>query len=201
MNNKHLVHYASPYYDPVKAHEYYMRTRELKGRMSTAKLNDEGRKVADYVKKQLNDERSQKVQSHSNLTNNQIESLRDQKTENVENHKQQMQTKIDGLKDKLSNMSKQQKAANKERIMSEINILREENRNERVRLQNEFKASSASLRSDHKIERTRLKEEYDGKIADEMDKIRSEAKYQKVAKSKSKSNTSGGDKLAKYRIK
>ena len=23
-----LQHYASPYYDPVKAHEYYMRTRE-----------------------------------------------------------------------------------------------------------------------------------------------------------------------------
>ena len=28
-----LQHYASPYYDPVKAHEYYMRTRELKGRI------------------------------------------------------------------------------------------------------------------------------------------------------------------------
>ena len=25
-----LRHYASPYYDPQKAHEYYMRTRELK---------------------------------------------------------------------------------------------------------------------------------------------------------------------------
>lgn len=24
-----VIHYASPYYDPVKAHEYYMRTREL----------------------------------------------------------------------------------------------------------------------------------------------------------------------------
>lgn len=39
-----LQHYASPYYDPVKAHEYYMRTRELKGRRSTTKLNDEGKK-------------------------------------------------------------------------------------------------------------------------------------------------------------
>lgn len=24
--NEPLQHYASPYYDPVKAHEYYMRT-------------------------------------------------------------------------------------------------------------------------------------------------------------------------------
>ena len=39
--NEPLQHYASPYYDPVKAHEYYMRTRELKGRRSTTKLNDE----------------------------------------------------------------------------------------------------------------------------------------------------------------
>ena len=36
-----LRHYASPYYDPQKAHEYYMRTRELKGR-STTSLNDDG---------------------------------------------------------------------------------------------------------------------------------------------------------------
>lgn len=28
----YLAHYTSPYYDPVKAHEYYMRNRELVGR-------------------------------------------------------------------------------------------------------------------------------------------------------------------------
>lgn len=39
-----LRHYASPYYDPQKAHEYYMRTRELKGR-STTSLNDDGKKM------------------------------------------------------------------------------------------------------------------------------------------------------------
>jgi triphosphoribosyl-dephospho-CoA synthetase len=29
-----LEHYASKYYDPKKRHEYYMRTRKLKGRLS-----------------------------------------------------------------------------------------------------------------------------------------------------------------------
>ena len=42
--NEPLQHYASPYYDPVKAHEYYMRTRELKGRRSTMKLTMRERK-------------------------------------------------------------------------------------------------------------------------------------------------------------
>ena len=58
-----LRHYASPYYDPEKAHEYYMRTRELKGR-STTSLNDEGKKIdfeqfntgyeeADYIARDI----------------------------------------------------------------------------------------------------------------------------------------------------
>ena len=52
--NDFLAHYASKYYDPVKAHEYYMRTRELKGRQrSTAALNEEGKKVWAYTKEQI----------------------------------------------------------------------------------------------------------------------------------------------------
>ena len=192
-----LKHYASPYYDPVKAHEYYMKNRELKGRMSTAKLNEEGKKVADYVKNQLYTERDTKVKNHSDATNSQIESLRDKKQAKVEAHKNQMQGKIDSLREKLKSMSKDEKAANSDRIKSEIASLRENNSKERARLQEEFKSSSTSLRNDHKTEKNRLKEEYDNKYADELDKIRSESKYQKV----SKSSKSGGDKLSKYRIK
>jgi hypothetical protein len=33
-----LAHYASQYYDPQKAHEYYLQNRELAGRQSTADL-------------------------------------------------------------------------------------------------------------------------------------------------------------------
>lgn len=36
-----LQHYASPYYDPEKAHKYYMEHRELKPRHSTKHLSDE----------------------------------------------------------------------------------------------------------------------------------------------------------------
>ena len=42
-----LRHYASPYYDPQKAHEYYMRTRELNGRSCTS-LMDDGNKFWSY---------------------------------------------------------------------------------------------------------------------------------------------------------
>lgn len=55
-----LRHYASPYYDPQKAHEYYMRTRELKGR-STTSLNDDGKKIWSYTKNNIKSEKAAKV--------------------------------------------------------------------------------------------------------------------------------------------
>ena len=48
--------YASKYYDPVKAHEYYMKHRKLKGRRkrgSTAGLSEIGKAAAAEVKEQL----------------------------------------------------------------------------------------------------------------------------------------------------
>lgn len=58
-----LRHYASPYYDPVKAHEYYMRTRELKGR-STTSLNDEGKKVWSYTKNNIKTEKKLRLKKN-----------------------------------------------------------------------------------------------------------------------------------------
>jgi hypothetical protein len=48
--------YKSKYYDPQKAHEYYMKHRKLKGRKkktSTADLSDAGKIAAKEVKEQL----------------------------------------------------------------------------------------------------------------------------------------------------
>lgn len=185
-DDEELKHYASPYYDPVKAHEYYLKNRELKGRRSTAGLNDEGKNAARYIKEQLTSERKQKVEAHKQETNSTIDSLREQKKSAVEAHKNAMQVKIDRLRAKLKGMSKEDKARNKERIYGQIDSLREDNKQVRQQLQEAFKASSTDLRSAHKEERTRLKNEYDEKYLQELDKIRSESKFKKVSKHKSK---------------
>lgn len=181
-----LQHYASPYYDPVKAHEYYLKTRELKGRRSTANLNEEGKSAARYVREQLSNERKQKVESHREQTVLKIDSLREQKNAKIESHKNAMQAKIDDLRKMLKGMGKEEKARNKERIYSLIGSLREENKEMRRQLSEDFKYDSSSLRTDHKNERSRLKEEYDEKYIQELDKIRSESKFQKTSKRKSK---------------
>jgi hypothetical protein len=201
LGPRELKHYASKYYDPVKAHEYYMRNRELKGRKSTAGLNDEGKNAARYVREQLQTERKAKVQDHKDQTNSKIdtlrnqknskiETLRDQKKAKIEAYKNQMQSKIDSLRAQLKGMSKEEKAAKKEQIYAEIDSLRADNKAERARLSEEFNASSSSLRSDyktssnslkteHKNEKARLKEEYDEKYIEELDKIRADASFQK----------------------
>jgi hypothetical protein len=181
-----LQHYVSPYYDPVKAHEYYLKTRELKGRRSTAKLNEEGKIAARYVREQLSNERKQKVESHREQTMSKIDSLRERKNAKIESHKNAMRAKIDNLRQMLKGMGKAEKARNKERIYSLIGSLREENKEMRRQLSEDFKSDSSSLRTDHKNERSRLKEKYDEKYIQELDKIRSESKFQKTSKRKSK---------------
>nr|DAP80083.1 MAG TPA: hypothetical protein [Caudoviricetes sp.] len=119
MTNE-ILHYASPYYDPVKAHEYYMKHRELKGRTSTAGLNDEGKAAASYVKEQLTTERKAKVEANKEDTTNQIDKLREQKKSNIAAHKAAMQRQIDQLRAKLSSMSSADKQKNRARISSSI---------------------------------------------------------------------------------
>ena len=185
-----LTHYASPYYDPVKAHEYYMRTRELKGRTSTAGLNDEGKAAASYVKEQLTTERKSKVEANKEDTTNQIDKLREQKKANIAAHKAAMQKQIDSLRNKLSNMSAVDKKKNRERISSTISVLREQNAAERERLNTEFQAQSKSLRTAQKETNANLKTEYDDKYASELEKIKANPAFQKAKSSGSKKSSS-----------
>lgn len=207
-----LKHYASPYYDPVKAHEYYMKTRELKddtSRSSTAGLNDDGKAVAKYVKNQLDTERKSKVEDHNNQTQAQIDAKKNDmdstikaKKENmtsaIESHKAQTTQKIEKLREELKGMSMDDWNKHAERIQSEIAKLRESNDTIRTKLQEAYSAESANLRNDykndsvnlrneHKAESSRLKDEYDEKYKSELDKIKSDAKYLKTSKSSKKS--------------
>ena len=184
LGGQDMMHYASPYYDPVKAHEYYMQNRELKNRRSTSGLNEEGRKVAKYVRETIRTERKSNVETHKEQTKSQIDTLRETRKATVEGHKKSMDSKIEQLRSKLKAMSKEDKAANKDSVYSEISKLRDDNKMERQHLSEEFKEQSGALRDDHKQERTRLKEESDEKYIGELDKIKNTDQYKKKKKAK-----------------
>ena len=196
MTNE-ILHYTSPYYDPVKAHEYYMKHRELKGRNSTAGLNDEGKAAASYVKEQLTTERKAKVEANKEDTANQIDKLREQKKSNIETYKAVMQSQIDRLKAKLSSMSSADKQKNRDRIAANIAVLREQNAAERERLNAEFQAQSKTLRTAQKETNENLKTEYDDKYISELEKIKANPAFQKTKTSRSGSKKSSGSKKTK----
>lgn len=108
--------YASPYYDPEKAHEYYEQHKQLKGKKSTAKLNDKGKETAKYVK----------------------EKLKEEKKAVLDQLKEQMKGKIDALRAKYKAMPKEQRKAMKEQIFAEIKALRAENKEARAKIKEEY---------------------------------------------------------------
>lgn len=200
-----MKHYASPYYDPKKAHEYYMRTRELKGR-STSSLNDEGKKAARYVKNQLTEERKKKIEEHKIKTDTGInnrnakmkEDLAVEKEttkEEITEYKDQAQLKIDRLRNTLSAMSKEQKAANKEKINALIAEVRADNTAQREKLNAAYKELNTKTRASvreqntsdreaHKTEKARLTAEYNEKYYAELDKMLADKNFKKVSKKK-----------------
>lgn len=204
-----LAHYASPYYDPKKAHEYYMRTRELKGRKSTATLNDQGKAAAKYVKEQLTTERKEKQQDSRDETNadissvksraqQNIESARDRKLQQIENHKQLMNAKIETLRASLEGLSGAEKKAKSAEVKADISSLREQNKAQRDELNAEYKEYTARIRSQRSedisdlrtegaADRKRIKSEYDEKYIDELDRIKADPTMIKQKKSSSKS--------------
>ena len=92
-----LRHYASPYYDPQKAHEYYMRTRELKGR-STTSLNDDGKKIWSYTKNNIKSEKAAKVKEEQEKRDQKITELR----EKAEATKEQISSRLKELNEALT---------------------------------------------------------------------------------------------------
>lgn len=124
--------YASKYYDPDKAHEYYEKTKKLKGRRSNQGLNEAGIEAAEYMRKQVDEEHARElgihtadaqrkmeqidtdlestVQSIANNLSSALEAARNATAADIENAKAKLQTVI-------SNSSA--------RIQNQVNILRE----------------------------------------------------------------------------
>lgn len=76
MSKEEFRHaYSSQYYDPVKAHEYYERTKQLKGR-STSGMSDEQRSTWNVVKEGITSEKKEKTENLQEESNATVEALR-----------------------------------------------------------------------------------------------------------------------------
>lgn len=128
--NEPLQHYASPYYDPVKAHEYYMRTRELKGRRSTTKLNDEGKKVWAYTKNEISGEKKEKVKEEQEKRKQKIAELRAK----AKATREQISAKLKELNTQLTEESSSRRSRVDSRKKSDLEDIGEEAEDQKERI-------------------------------------------------------------------
>lgn len=122
--------YASEYYDPVKAHEYYMRHRKLKGRrkktalemidepvdttveevseskpnLSMKGLNAAGRAAAKKAKEQIKEQKKQTIERAKEKINGYIDTMKS----NIESIKQKRQGLSDRMKVEREKLQEEQ---------------------------------------------------------------------------------------------
>ena len=189
-----LAHYASKYYDPVKAHEYYEKTKQLKGRSrSTGKLSDEGKQVWEVTKSNITQEKTEKSEAQKTEKNNTVSQHR----ENAQITKDNITKESKSLNDLLSNdltarinsvknssLSKADKQAKIAQLRAENkdkkSMNSEEARAKRQEVSNQLKSVVAATAEAYKIAKNDLNQSYEAIYNEEYDKILS--KYAKQGK-------------------
>ncbi len=124
--------YASKYYDPVKAHEYYMRRRKLKGRKrgSTAGLSDEGKAIAEQVKETIMAERKEVYKQIAEALKNQVKAIRERikqaKKDGDDELVESLKGEIEQLREDTKAKKQQVKELYQEKYYQEVDKLQAE---------------------------------------------------------------------------
>lgn len=149
--------YASKYYDPQKAHEYYMKNRELKGYEDRyGGSRGDGTSYASsgkiYNKKTKKEESAAKIKQHNSNIDKQIRSANSNAITNdlkrkIDANKADIQDRINkcnssirNLRSEYNNLSKEEKRARKDEFQDNIEKYRQQIKYLR-RDQQDYKAS------------------------------------------------------------
>ena len=173
-NHNYLIHYASPYYDPVKAHEYYEAHKKLKGRYSTKKWSENQKKTWNYVKNQISDEKKNKTEEERESHKKDLETMRSQ----AEQKRKQITDRIKAKIARIDRLSKERKEAFDNEIIGVRTKDHDKrasafNKNRKEYVDENAKSSKKSERESGKAEKDRLKSELKSSIERAREKYKS----------------------------
>ena len=186
-----IMIYASKYYDPAKAHEYYMQHRVLKGRKkSTATLNETGKKARDYVKEQITTERKNVSEAESRRHEKAVEQENKSYKQRVLEKTSATTLKIKNIQKKFSKLTPAQKRILGPKLKAELMKMKNENANIRAKLQSEHSKNIESLRETTKQNQKNISTKYSKLYEDEVEKMKSDSSMINQKKTKTKKSTS-----------
>lgn len=141
-----LIHYASPYYDPVKAHEYYEQHKHLKGR-PTGRLTDEGKQVWKVTN--MNIDQAKKIEN---------DKARLVKLSSVQQFQNTTEEQYKMIKSKLTELLN----AINTKYKTDTTKNREHEKQQRDKIANALKDNVRKAVSDLKVKKDNIKEKYEG---------------------------------------
>ena len=157
-----IIHYASEYYDPEKAHEYYMKHRQLKGR-SKGSLTDKGKEIWGYTESNIKAKKKYELQEAALEKEVKIKELRD----NTSKKKEEISNKLTQLLEAINSKYKEDTTKLTETQKNQIEA------NNRLKKHDLEMASEDEKRTKERLRERMKKELEDAEDSDEKDKIRS----------------------------
>lgn len=111
-------------YDPIKAHEYYMKHRHLKGRHSTKGMSESQKETWAYAKSQVSENyKNTKAQITENKKAANADVNKNMKSEK-ERYSKETNKRIETLRSQLKAMPKEKRKEMKEKISGVISDLK-----------------------------------------------------------------------------
>ena len=195
-----IAHYASPYYDPVKAHEYYERTKKLKGRKTGMSLNDSGREAKTYVRNRINAKRDLDLKNAESQSKKRIEerkkSAERETYDKIRKESEELGKKLDELISMTSKLDGQALRANKKRILAVVNSLAAKNKQSRTKLISLYKTNKTKINTEERekltAEKKKIRSDATNTYKSEVEKIQGDSEFQSTKKTKSASGKSSG---------
>ena len=138
---------AKDYYDPIKAHEYYIKHRKLKGRHFTKGFSQTQREQWAYARNQLSEE-------HKEINKGLTESQKENIAKVNEAKKAQKERLTKQAKAKINNIRNQIATLPPERAKLVMNSLR----NVRQNIQNELQRLKKGVDEQAKLDKTAIKD-------------------------------------------
>lgn len=195
-DDDYIAHYASPYYDPVKAHEYYERTKKLKGRR-TGTLNDKGKEAKAYVKTKINSKRDSdlknaEIQSAKRIEERKQASKRET-YDRIKKESDELGQKLDKLISAVSKLDGPALRANKQRILNVVNQLASKNKQSRTALISMYKSNKTKINTEERerltAEKKKIRTDASSSYEKELSKIQSDSNFLNAEKTTTKKSS------------
>lgn len=159
---RYLAHYASEYYDPAKAREYYLKTRELKGRRSGSGLKSDKKKEAwAYAKDKIETERDELIKETGNELKQDIQIMRTEATQKRKDIGVYLKAILNNIS--VGRKSESDKIAR--RRERQAKAIARTHKRESEKIAEEHKKESEKIAERHRLESKKISEETAKKIA------------------------------------